>query len=340
MLVSQLKESVADINEEDLDTHLGDMSLDEEARTLTVGFEEGPAREFQFDAKLERSLSKYLGISTSYLAKCSPDLKAYNVNHWLKAKGNAAAVVQTIGEEFASIHRPGLIILPMRQVADVITNVFEPDNEIIDVVRSETRFMVDIKTNHHVEVPTNDAIEDRRQGERAIGDITHGGIRMFANPTELQSPVVQRMLYRLWCTNGSTSPEAEGTISLKGKTIDVLIPELEAAARQAMSQLDQDLASYADLANRYPPGSKEAFARQLGVEHSIPARVMSRILDRIEILPAEATLYDIQQVFTEVANGNLPFRTRILLQGLAGNLAMNTDHVVHRCTSCERLLPE
>lgn len=337
MLVADLKESIEGVNERSIEATFEDIALDEDARNLRVGDRE----EFQFDNLTERALAKYLGISTSYLAKCPPDLKAHNINSWLRAKPNAGAVVETVGDKFVAIHKPGLVILPLREVADVITNSMNPNDEVVQLLRNETRFHIDMTTDHHVEVPSNVAIEDRRQGERAIGDITHGGVRVLSNPTEVKAPSVTTYLHRLWCTNGCTSPEDEGTIKLKGNTVDEVLQEMSDAMSRIRGELDEKLQSYADMATRRAPGSPTRFARQIGNEYNIPARVLNRVLDRIELLPEdETTIYDIQQVFTQQANGTVPYRTMMRLQTLAGDLAMQTDHVVHRCGTCERLLPE
>ena len=67
---------------------------------------------------------------------------------------------------------------------------------------------------------------------------------------------------------------------------------------------------------------------------------MTRVLDRVEQLPEDsATLYDVQQVFTSVANNEgLPYRTMMRLQALGGQMALDTEHVLHRCSTCERPL--
>lgn len=341
MLVADLKEHLEGVDERSIETTFSELTVDEDSRFLRVdtGAHDG-ITEFPFDEQLERTLSKYLGISKSYLAKCPPDLKAYNVNAWLRAKPNGAAVIEAVGERLISIHRPGLVILPLREVADVIVNSMDPQDEVVQIIRDETRFHADIMTDHHVEIPTDDRISDRTQGERQIGDITHGGVRVLSSPTEVRAPIVTTYLHRLWCTNGCTSPEAEGTIRLKGNTVEEVLQEMSDAMSSIRGDLDSKLADYAAMAQRRPPGSPVRFARQVGNEYGIPARVLNRILDRVELLPEDSSLYDIQQVFTETANGSVPYRTMMRLQSLAGDMAMDTEHVVHRCGTCERLLPE
>jgi len=331
--VADLTATLEGKNERSIDSRLGDIRIADDASRVVL---RGSGDEFTFDEPLEQALANYLGINKSYLAKCPPDLKAYNVNWWLQARPDAAAVIEAVGENVINVHKPGLLILPLMKVADIITRTFDPDNEIINLIRDDRWFHIDIKTDHHIEVRPDERIEGRRE----VGDITHGGVRILANPIEAKSPKVMTYLHRLWCTNGSTSPEKEGTISLKGVTVDEVLEELEAAAQRTMGDLDKKLAEYAALADRQPPGSPTRFAYQLGREYNLTQRVMDRVMERVAILPEDASLYDIQQVFTQLANGNVNYKTMTALQHLGGDMAFATDHVVHRCEMCERLLPE
>lgn len=337
MLVADLKDHLSGVRERSLETTLGEIQVDPEARHVRLSNGE----QFQLDEQAERSLSQYVGIPKAYLAKCPPELKAHNLNFWLQRRGNAAAVIEATDDHWVTIHKPGLLILPLQRVADVVTNTLPADYEIVQLIRNDTRFHVDIITPHqYVEVTPDDRIEDRTQGSRTVGDITHGGVRIISNPTEVEAPQVLTYLHRLWCTNGSTSPEAEGTIKLKGNTIDDVFVELEGACQRVMGELDAKLADYAALAAAFPPGTPMRFAYQLGREYGLPQKLMDRIMERVNVLPADASLYDIQQVFTELANGSVNYKTMLKLQHLSGDLAFNTENVTHRCGTCERLLPE
>jgi hypothetical protein len=337
MLVADLKSHLQEMGQErSLATKLGELTVDEEARSIQLA----DGEIFQLDEQAERSLAQYLGISKAYLAKCPQDLKAHNLNYWLQRKGNAAAVIEATDQHWVTIHKPGLLILPLSRVAEVVTDALDPNYEVVSLIRNDTKFHLDIITPHHVEVEPDSRIEDRQQGTRSVGDITHGGIRILSNPTEVKAPQVLTYLHRLWCTNGSTSPEAEGTIQLKGNTIDDIFVELEGACRRVLGELDTKLADYAALATMFPPGSPVRFAYQLGREYKLPQRVMDRVMERVNVLPEDATLYDVQQVFTELANGAGSYDLMTRLQHLSGDLAFATESVTHRCGTCERLLPE
>lgn len=337
MLVGDLKEHLSGVREKSIQTTLGDIQVESEARSIRLH----DGEEFPLDEQAERSLAQYLGISKTYLAKCPPDLKALNLNYWLRRRENAAAVIEATGDHWVTIHKPGLLILPLARVADIITATMDPSYEIVQLIRNDTRFHVDIITDHQVEIDPDERIEDRRPGSHQVGDITHGGVRILANPTEVEAPQVLTYLHRLWCTNGSTSPESEGTIRLKGNTVEDILTEMEQACRQVMGDLNNKLSDYAALARTFPPGSPTRFAYQLGREYKLGQRLMDRIMERVNILPEDATLYDIQQIFTEMANsGAVNYRTMIKLQHLSGDLAFSTEAVTHRCGTCERLLPE
>lgn len=333
MLVSDLKSVLEGKSERSLESRLGDIQVSEDASRIILT---GSGDEFLFDESVEHAFGGYLGINKSYLAKCPPDLKSYTVNYWLQHRPDTSAVVEAVGDTVINVHKPGLLILPLPRITDIITRTFEPDNEIINLIRDDRWFHIDIKTDHHVEVRPDERIEGRRE----VGDITHGGVRILANPIEPKPPKVMTYLHRLWCTNGSTSTEREGTINIKGNTVEEVLAELEMTAQQVMGDLDKKLAEYAALADRQPPGSPTRFAYQLGREYNLTQRVMDRVMERVAMLPEDASLYDIQQVFTQLANGNVNYKTMNALQHLGGDLAFATDHIVHRCETCERLLPD
>ena len=332
MLIADLKDHLANVRERSLDTTLAEIQVDDEARSVRLASGET----FQLDEQAERSLSQYLGISKAYLAKCPPDLKAHNLNYWLQRRGHAAAVIEAANDHWVTIHKPNLKILPLARVADTVTATLNPNYEIVSLIRNDTRFQLDVATDHQVEVAPDDRIEDRK----SVGDITRGGIRIMSNPTEVEAPVVQTYLHRLVCTNGLVSSEAEGTIRLKGHTIDDIFIEMEAACRNVLGDLNTKLSEYASLATQFPPGSPVRFAYQIGRERSLTKKVMDRIMERVNILPDDATIYDVLQVFTELANsGTVNYATMLKLQGIGGELAFKTEAITHRCGTCERILP-
>lgn len=339
MQISDLKTRLDAITERSIETHLGDLKVDDDARRVTVLDSGGES--FALDAKVERSFGEYLGIPKAYLEKCPADLKATNLNYWFQKRANASAIIEVRNEQFVSVHREGLVIIPLRRVIETVSSVLDPSYEVTGLTHEDSRFQMDIITPHSVEVQPWNLIEDRNPEHHAtVGDVTHGGIRLRLNPIKSEEPVVSTYLRRLWCSNGATSPAAEDKIKLVGNTVDEVIMEMEAAMRRVVGDLDDKLASYAATATKYPPGSKENFARQLGVEYKLKPGVLNKILDRVQVLPDGASIYDVIQVFTAMANEEgVSYQTILKLQEIGGTLAFQTEEITHRCGQCERLLP-
>lgn len=311
---------------------LGEIEVAEDCSTLTANGER-----FVIDEMAENALASFLNIPRTYLAKCPSDLKAMQLRYWLDYRENAAATVEALDGNLIGIHRPDALLLPVRSVYEIVGRVFSENDDVRDMRRDDQRLHLDVTTqNHSISVPNPDELPNRPQ----VGDITAGGVRILAHPNEAKAPSVQSFLYRLVCMNGMTTPERDGVVRLKGHTVGEVLEELERAAERVLSGLDEKLGSYAAMAQRPIPGSPTAFVYQVAREYGLQQRVVNRLIDRANMLPANATLYDVQQIFTEVANSGVNYKTMLSLQTLGGSMAFDTERVLHRCNQCERLLPE
>ena len=332
MKVSELIESLGSKQEERTSTTLGNIEISDDAGTLSID-----GRQFFLDELAENSLANYLKINRTYLAQCPPDLKATNFRYWLNYRENASVTVESVENSITGFYRPDAMLIPVASVAEIVGRVFSVDDEIKDLRRDNERFHVDVTSHtHYVDVPNPDRIPGRPE----IGDITSGGVRILAFPNAPVAPSVTAYLHRLVCRNGMTEAQQEGTIRLKGKTVPEVLVEMEQAAREVLGGLDEKLTSYAQMAQRAIPGNASSFMYQIAREHNIGPRVLNRLMERANLLPDNASLYDVQQIFTEVANSGVKYRTMVALQNLGGELAFHTDRVLHRCGQCERLLPE
>lgn len=332
MKVSELTQVLGGRQEERFPTTLGSIQIADDAGTLIIG-----GQTFFLDEMAENSLANYLKINRTYLAQCPPDLKATNFRYWLEHRENASVTVESVENNITGFFRPDAMLIPVSSVAEIVERIFSADDEVKDLRRDDERFHIDITSaRHYVDVPN----PDRIMGRPEVGDITSGGVRILAYPNAPVAPSVTAYLHRLVCRNGMTEPQNEGTIRLKGRTVPEVLVEMEQAAREVLSGLDEKLTSYAQMAQRGIPGNASSFMYQISRENNIGPRVLNRLMERANLLPDNATLYDVQQIFTEVANSGVKYRTMVALQSLGGELAFHTDRVLHRCNQCERLLPE
>jgi hypothetical protein len=218
-------------------------------------------------------------------------------------------------------------------VAEVVTKVLKPQDTIRRLITDEQRFHLDATTaDHSIWIETHQS----EQGA-AVGDITEAGFRVLSYPFQSKPPSVGVYAERLICTNGQVTEEKLGRITLKGRTVDEVIASMEEAASLVLSQLDDYLNKLAATREMMVPGSPQAFAARLAQESNLSRKVLDRVLEIINQLPQPVSVWNVNQAFTQVANDAL-YPTMMRLQTLGGHLAFDGEAMIHRCTTCERLL--
>jgi hypothetical protein len=136
-------------SEQHISANLGDFQISDDATSLSLYEEQYP-----IDELAENALSSYLDISRSYLAKCPADLKAMNLRYWLNYRENAVAVLEVMDGNITGIHRPDAMLLPTKDVYQIVSRVFHPDDDVRDLRRTDQRLHLDITTQgHHITVP-------------------------------------------------------------------------------------------------------------------------------------------------------------------------------------------
>ena len=117
-----------------------------------------------------------------------------------------------------------------------------------------------------------------------------------------------------------------------------MLQELQQPPQLLLPQLDTYLDGIRKSREIAPPGSPQAFAAQLAREAKVKREVLDQVLDIINQLPAPVSVWDVQNAFTDVANQVERYETMARLQTLGGSLSFDTEKVLHRCGTCERLL--
>jgi hypothetical protein len=282
------------------------------------------------------ALAKYLGIPGRYLKMLDPDFRATTLRYAFEKSKSAPTTIESLNGSIVAFHQPSQIMLPMNQVAGVIKKVFSPEDTVRRMVSSDNIFHLDVTSERHqvnvgpVAAPTQD------NPERQVGDITEAGVRILAHPFTNIAPSVNIFAERLICTNGQTTDERLGRVSLKGRTVDEVIAEMETAAQTILSQLDGYLERLAATKAMTVPGSPQAFAAQLAKESNVSRRVLDEVLAIINQLPEPVSVYDVNQAFTTVANQVEQYKTMTKLQTLGGDLAFHAERAVARCATCEQ----
>ena len=314
--------------------------------------DDGATLDFHLDPEIERSMGKFLGVPPSYLEKCSGALKAENLNHWLREGDDARALIIHNSESASSVLDPDKHAILPADVAGVISRVFAPEDELVTVHRTDEMMHIDVKIlDSEINVPGN-GVGDRPNADGVllvpqedgeferqtnVFDITNGGVQFLLKPN--QPPVVNRYFNRLVCTNGLVIPVEDAKITLRGKTVDDIIDEMESSAEILLGSMDSALTRYAETSEQIVPGNVGDFIRQVGLEHRIPNRIIMQALNYAGgygmTSRNDITGYDILNIFTNLAN-HVSYSSRMKLQNLGGTFADAGDELYARCVQCER----
>lgn len=330
--IAELESTYENRNEETIVTELGTVEIDDLATSLTIA-----GQSFPLEGEAEGLLASYLKIPKPYLKSLGNEFKATTLRYHLDQNSEADTMLEIVNGHIISIHTPDRALISTRDIVAVAAKVFEPDDIVRTILRDETTFHLDVTSQRHlVEVPN----PERVVGRPEVGDITQAGVRILAFPHQVKNPIVESYLCRLVCTNGMTSAIPSGRIELKGNTVDEVLAEMERAAETALSIADERLAQYLATASTQFPGNPQQFAVALATEAGLGAGVIKRVIDILNQIPEEtATVYDVVQAFTAVANHDVNHSTMIKLQRLGGHLSTHTADAINRCGTCEQHLP-
>lgn len=326
--VGNLEEHLAKRDESSITATLGDFSVSDDSGELIVtsGVDK---KSFELDESANTALAKYLKVPVSYFTKLTPDFRTTVLRYEFERNADAATTVESLDGDIVALHQPTQVMLPLNKVITVVEKVFKPDDTVRRLVTNDARLHVDVTTTDHKVAFTNDTLE---------GDITEAGIRFLAYPFRSVAPSVNLYAERLVCLNGQTTDERLGRVSLKGRTVDEVIAEMELAANELLPQLDSYLDKLVATRAMFAPGSPQAFAAQLAREANVTRRVLDAVLDIINQLPEPISVWDVQNAFTEVANRAESYTVMMRLQTLGGSLSFDAEKTLARCGTCERLL--
>ncbi|AEQ21080.1 conserved hypothetical protein [Rhodococcus phage E3] len=333
MIVSDLQETLG-TTQPTIELPMSDLHIADDGSAIEV---KGHA-DIELDQLAEHALGKHLGVATNYLERCPGDLKASNLNYWLRQHAEKQAVLTlTSTGDLVDVYGPEKRVVPLPRVADIIVSRFRPNDEIKTLHRDDKRFHIDVMVEASVEVAGHGT--DWRP---EVGDITHGGVRIVI-PSDLGNakPSVEPYLHRLVCSNGWSQMSDSNQILLKGMTVTDILDELDVRIRETVEDLPGVLGGYASLDQIPLPGNMLQTIRTLGQEHNLSPRVITKVMDAALGLGDEhaPTMYDLTQAFTQVANSSVAYGTQIALQRLGGHILEESNaQLSSRCGTCAHLL--
>lgn len=274
-------------------------------------------------------ISKFFGLPASYITKGDADLREWNLNHRFN-KEEGVVSLYTLGNDLIGLSDPNKKSLPLGAYLNGIVNNFHPDDKVVEFHNDAEYLHIDVLTDQEVEVLGDGS--DRRP---AVGDITKAGVRVIAYPDLDKPPVLSTYLHRLVCTNGMSLAEPEAKINLRGKTTEEINQEFESIIANLKIGLGSRLDQYAESANIPIEGEVSHFMYNMAYEHGLSRNVTARVLDLRSLLDDSPSVYDVTQVFTQVANDSVNYRSRLALQNIGGYMVGDPEHALNRCANCQ-----
>lgn len=328
--VGQLDEHLAKRKEGTIYENTGDLTVNDDATLLYTGT--GMSKSgWLMDEVATGALTKYLKVPTNWYNKLTPEFRATVLRYEFNRHKEVGTVLETLDDEVVAVHSVDQVMLPLGKVAKVVEKVFKPEDTIRRII-TDGRFHLDVTTGDHtLSLPGH-------AGGLEVGDLTEAGVRFLSHPFKNEAPSVNAYIERLVCKNGQTTPQSLGKISLKGKSVDEVINSMEEAANLVLADLDDHLAKVQESRKILVPGNTVAFCAQLAKEAGVTRQVLDAVLAIVNQLAEPITVWQVQDAFTEVANKTDKYATMVKLQTLGGSLSFNTQEMLDRCGTCERLL--
>jgi hypothetical protein len=170
-------------------------------------------------------------------------------------------------------------------------------------------------------------------GDRKLGDICHGGLRYSQDLRKHMMPQVQKLVYRLVCTNGMECADATAKMDGRGSSHAEFLDSFEILSRRLYSEVEADIDHFYQL-RRVPLGDASQAVLRVAAEQKLPERVATHLVRLVpDMIPDEnPSQFDLVNLFTNAAlEPGVPAGTRRRLESIGGHIVTEQSA---RCTKC------
>lgn len=305
--------------------HVDTIRVDLEADEPTIAF---GRHEVPSTSQGVEALLRYLGMPVKYTMEAPTDEQQFMISHRLDRAEDAEIRVEYTGDGIEMLRGAKQFYVDPGMLVEKVAKHMPADSHVRDHWLTGEELRLDVYTS----VDTDERLAG---GDRQVGDLTLGGIRLFQNRKTNQMPEVQTYLYRLACTNGMEVPnEAIRVDGRRGDLSEVFEEEIEAMIIQALETVQGSINSYYDMRRQKIEGDRTGVMRRMAREAGLAERAINLIADQSAAFE-EPTMFDFTNMITNLANG-APRTNRARTLQRAGGGIMN-DHRA-RCSHCHQAL--
>ena len=269
-------------------------------------------------------LSNLLDVPSKFIDRQDRELQQMILTELIRRQSGEKRVDYAPGQGISAFHgMTELVITPTQMVAAAST-VFA-DNSPINYA-NVTPDVFEFEVLAPFDSP------EGRLG--AVGDLTAAGLRFDLDMKHGTSPKVSPFQYRLVCTNGQISRQADHAIDARGMNVEQVLRALERQAQLAFAKVEHEVEAFYALRD-VPVDNPERLIARIAREHGLSDRMRIRLIERAAEIETPS-MFDVVNLVTNAANEDTikPALRRQLI-GVGG--AMVSDHHA-RCNHCQSAL--
>ena len=181
-LSEQLREREVSFSDKVVDADA--MSVDDRTGNLLV--RNGTTHEHAWQTQALGLMASKLRVPLSYLNRCPPELRAENLNHWLRKRAGQEFLIRFDGDEVRAVLSPRYQPISNVQLAETVRR--EAGNVLVRAEIDDMHMLLQVVTSRGEEV--------------SFGDRIHGGLHIANSEVGHRVVEIRAMLYRILCCNG------------------------------------------------------------------------------------------------------------------------------------------
>lgn len=272
-----------------------------------------------------KAFSQHFDVPYKFVERLDPDMRQYvftNLAERTKGEVSVAYAPKLGVEAVRDAHVK--FINPLRLV-EIVGRVIDPSALIVEHIHNNDEFRLD--------VIAPEGFDRGIGGDRKVGDITRGGLRVGQNLKANQTakaPWSSEFLYRLLCTNGLEREDPSLVVSARGNSVEQVLEDFEQMADRAFRHVEETIKAFYDLRNQ-PVENPERALLRMAAEQGIP-RATRMVLAEVAPTIDNPTQFDLVNLITNQANDmTMTPNVRRNLQRAGGRVV--SEHA-ERCSHC------
>ncbi len=296
---------------------------DTEDQTIRFGEHEVPSTEQGLEA-----LARAMDMPVKYLLNIPADEQQFIFTHRLNRAADEYLVFEYTSNGVESIVKSSKNIIAPRQIAMALVDHMPIESPVRDFWVNSSDLRIDAYLPADWDGP-------EIGGDPKVGDITHGGIRVFQNRKQNLAPGCRSYTYRLVCTNGMEIMHQGIRVDARNKDEFEVLESFGHAIAETMTHLESDIRHFYAMREQKITKDATGTFRRVAQDAGLSDRTVGRLEDQLASIEGDPSMFDFSNLITNLANGAPESNMARTLQQAGGSLV--ADHTA-RCNSCHQRL--